>query len=132
MTFTDLQVAALVWRHQLEAFRQLLESANPDQVASLAFPALIDNPAATLVSIAAHLRLPIDQNAATQIAGGPVFSRNAKFAGESYDSKQRAADAADVEARHSAVLDQVIAWSRQLNFGTALELPLPHPLAIDG
>jgi hypothetical protein len=130
MTFTDLQVAALVWRHQLESFqRQLL--ARPDgRIASLDFRNLVDQPAATLEAVVQHLGLSHERTLLDDIANGPVFSHNAKFGDEAYDAGQRARDEASVTDQHAEALDQVEQWAQSLSLGTAFDLPLANPLAI--
>lgn len=128
MTFTDLQVAALVWRHQMELFQQTVTSNDNSRVATLDFRTLVDDPAPTLVAIARHLGLPHDRRMLEEIASGPVFRRNSKFADQAYDSAQRANDANAVEQQYGKALDHVEDWASQLNLGTALSLPLGNRL----
>jgi hypothetical protein len=130
MTFTDLQVAALVWRHQLELFERTLSGSEAEQVRSLDFRVLVAKPAQTLVAVAQHLDLPHDRQTLEEIASGPVFSRNAKFADQAYNIEQRASDAQAIEQQYGEVLDQVDAWARQMDLGTAFDLPLKNALSV--
>jgi len=126
MTFTDLQVAALVWRHQLERFQ--ISMSGQRTAASLEFHTLLDAPAATLAAVAVHLGLAHEHGLLASVVAGPVFGRDAKFASQAYDARQRAADAATVEAHHAEAVEQVIEWAQQVDLGTALKLPLPRSL----
>jgi hypothetical protein len=132
MTFTDLQVAALVWRHQLESFQRELLARPDSNIASLDFRSLVEHPAATLEAVARHLGLSHERSQLDDIANGPVFSRNAKFGDEAYDAGQRARDEASVAEQHAEALDQVEQWAQSLSLGTAFDLPLAKPLAIPG
>lgn len=132
MTFTDLQVAALVWRHQMELFQQTVTSGDSSRVATLDFRMLVDEPARTLIAVARHLGLAHDQHTLEEVASGPVFSRNSKFADQAYDNEQRSSDAHAIEQQHGEALDHVDDWARQLNLGTALSLPLGNRLNVPG
>ena len=130
MTFTDLQVATLVWRHQLESFQRELARRPGGTVASLDFRHLVERPAATLSAVTSHLRLPHSRVLLEEIATGTVFAQNSKFGDQSYDAQQRAADEASVAAQHAEALDQVQEWAATLSLGTDIQLPLPRPLDI--
>lgn len=132
MTFTDLQVAALVWRHQMELFQQTVAASNRNRVATLDFRTLIDDPAATLIAVAGHLGLPHDQHTLEEIANGPVFSRNSKFADQAYDSEQRASDAHAIEQQYGEALEHIDEWALALNLGTPISLPLGNRLDVPG
>ncbi len=132
MTFTDLQVAALVWRHQLEAFQRELVGRPDASVASLDFRHLVDRPAATVTAVAQHLRLPLSAEDVEQVTTGSVFARNAKFGDQAYDAEQRSKDESAVADQHSDALDDVEAWAATLNLGFDFELPLARALTIPG
>ena len=128
MTFTDLQVATLVWRHQLETFQRELTQRTGDNIVSLDFRKLLEEPAATLDAVARHLGLPHDRATLDDIARGPVFARNSKFSDRDYDAGQRARDEASLEQQHSDALKQIDEWARSLNLGTDFDLPLARRL----
>ncbi len=127
MSFTDLQVAAVVWRHQGEQFQRLLAGA---KAASLDFRVLLADPARTLKSAARHLRLPIADATLDATAQGDIFARNSKFADVKYDASQRDAEETALLERWSAEIDLITRWAGQLNLGGDLKLPLPKALAI--
>lgn len=132
MTFTDLQVAALVWRHQLELFGSIVSTCSANQVATLDFRTLIDDPAATLFAVARHLRLPLDRQTLDAVAVGPVFKRDSKFADRPYDTDQRASDAESVQLRYAEALEQIENWAQQLDLGSSVSLPLGNRLDTSG
>lgn len=128
MTFTDLQVATLVWRHQLEMFQRELTQRASENIASLDFRGLLETPAPTLEAVARHLGLPHDRALLDDIARGPVFSQNSKFSDRVYDAGQRARDEASLEQQHADALEQVYEWAGSLNLGIGFELPLARQL----
>jgi len=130
MTFTDLQVAALVWRHQLEWFQQTLVASPASQVASLNFQELVGSPATALGAVAAHLDLPHDARLLEEIATGPVFSHDAKFTDRAYDTGQRASEVGETELLYGEVLDQIEDWAQSMDLGTVFDLPLDNALAV--
>jgi hypothetical protein len=128
MTFTDLQVATLVWRHQLEMFQRELTQRASDNIASLDFRRLLEAPAATLEAVARHLGLPHDRAMLDDIACGPVFAQNSKFSDRVYDSGQRARDEASLEQQHADALEKIDEWAKSLNLGMGFDLPLARQL----
>lgn len=128
MGFTDLQVAALVWRHQMEAFAGALE--HDRALASLDFTALLDQPEAVLAAVSRHLKLRHGSDRIAAAASGPVFRENSKDAGEAYDPERRERDAAALEAAHAETLDLIEPWAQNLTLSRAASLPLPRPLDI--
>jgi hypothetical protein len=127
MGFTDLQVAAVVWRHQLEQFERWLASA---AAASLDFRVLLADPATTLKAAAKHLQLPIVDEALDATARSDIFARNSKFAGLKYDAATRDAEEAALLKRWSGEIDIITRWAAQVHLGTDVSLPLPKALAV--
>lgn len=125
---TDLQIAALVWRHQMESFTRLLSAPRADNLRSLDFRRLLDRPAETLKAANAHLALGADDDAIEAAATGPVFQKNAKFDDQNYDAGARAKDEADLVARHSEELAMIENWALSLKLTTDIPRELPSPL----
>tara|TARA_R110002096_G_scaffold377527_2_gene571357 strand:- start:261 stop:1319 length:1059 start_codon:yes stop_codon:yes gene_type:complete len=130
MGLTDLQVAAMIWRHQLELFTRELEQSRGNNPVSLDFRALLESPAECLAAVSRHLKLRHLPADLTQIANGPVFRQNSKDAQEEYDSARRDAEEAELDARHGETLDLIVPWAMGLNLGQAFDLPLPRPLTV--
>jgi len=126
ISFTDLQIAAVVWRHQMELFQRILAVAPSRQVASLDFKTLVNSPAPILTRVARHLRLPHTDANLALIAEGSVFKHNAKFADQAYNPNQRNEDAQAIETQYGETLDLIETWAGQLTLGTELKLPLTH------
>lgn len=128
MTFTDLQVATLVWRHQLEMFQRELKQRASNNIASLDFRRLLEAPAATLEAVARHLGLHHNRAMLDDIARGPVFAQDSKFSDRAYDAGQRARDEALLEQQHADALEQIDEWATSLNLGMGFDLPLARQL----
>ncbi|MBB5519682.1 hypothetical protein [Amphiplicatus metriothermophilus] len=130
MGFTDLQVAAVVWRHQIEQFAQLLAAAPAGaRIASLDFRRLLAGPARTLKAVSRALDLPISDEALEAAAAGEIFARNAKFADQTYDAAKREAEEKALRERWRAELDIIGRWAGQLHLGADARFPLPRALA---
>ena len=125
---TDLQIAALVWRHQMEMFARLLSAPGSDNLRSLDFRQLLERPAETLIAANKHLALGADDSAIEATAAGPVFQKNAKFDDQDYDAGAREKDEAELIARHSEELAMIEGWAMKLKFATDLPRILPSPL----
>ena len=125
---TDLQIAALVWRHQMEMFTRLLAAPGSEHLRSLDFRTLLDRPAETLIAANAHLRLGGDDGALKAAAVGPVFRTNSKFDDQDYDAGARARDEAALIARHEEELAMIENWALQLKLATDIPSALPRPL----
>ncbi len=125
---TDLQIAALVWRHQMELFMRLLSAPDSSNLRSLDFRRLLDRPFETLKAANTHLTLNADDAAIEAVATGPVFQKNAKFDDQRYDAGARAKDEADLVARHSEELAMIENWALSLKLATDLPREMPSPL----
>ena len=126
---TDLQIAALVWRHQMELFVRLLSAPDSNNLRSLDFRRLLDRPAETLKAANSHLALGAKDAAIEAAATGPVFQKNAKFDDQHYDAGARAKDEADLVARHSEELAMIENWALNLKLTTDLPREMPSPLS---
>ena len=126
MSFTDLQVAALVWRHQLEEFSRLLKAASG--AASLDFAALAANPDAVLRAVASHLSLPLNDRHIGGATAGAVFRTHSKFAGEQYDASKRRSENDAIASRYETELKIIEDWVRPINLGVDMSTPLSRAL----
>lgn len=120
MTFTDLQVAALVWRHQIEALQGVLEDAAAPRSIVLDGDAFLADPLAHLRRVRDGLGLGIPDAELAAIASGPLFQRNAKFDDQAYDSGARDAEARDIEAVWGDTLDLICQWAGSLELDRAV------------
>lgn len=128
MGLTDLQVAALVWRHQMEEFSSHLDA--DAGLASLDFKHLLAEPAPVLKAVSRQLKLRLTDAQIAAAATGPVFRENSKAADEAYDPKTRGQDEATLEAANRDTLDLIDPWAQNLTLRRTIALPLPRPLNI--
>jgi hypothetical protein len=126
--FTDLQIAALVWRQQMEMFSRLLGEHGNDNLRSLDFRILLDKTAETLVAANKHLGLGIPDGVLQKTANGPVFQKNSKFEDQQYDAGVRAKDEAELLARHGQEIDMIEQWAMNLKLKNEIPAAMPRPL----
>jgi len=130
VAFTDLQAAALVWRHQMELFQRTLATAPGNQVVSLDFKHLLKAPAPILSAVSQHLELQHKDSAIKTIAEGPIFDRNSKFADQAFNAGQRDEESSRIEEQDGETLDLIEHWAAQTSLGQALRMPLSRPLEV--
>jgi hypothetical protein len=128
MALTDLQAAALGWRHQLEEFDRLLAAAPAS--ASLDFASLLADPATLLAAASKALRLDLPPEALAA-ADGPVFRTDAKFSDRPFSAQTRESANADIESRHGAEIALIAAWAEQTRLSRDLKFPLAKALTRD-
>jgi hypothetical protein len=112
LRLTDLELAALVWRMQMDA----LEAASArlgDRARSLDCRLLMEDPGLVLPRIDAFLGLDLGAERHEQVADGPLFGRDAKRPGRAFDSRARAGELAQLRAHLGADLPAVVQWMEQ-------------------
>jgi hypothetical protein len=127
MALTDLQAAALVWRHEIEEFAGLLETA--PRAASLDYARFIASPAGCLRAASAALGLDLPAAALNEAAAGPVFRTDAKFPDRTFTAATRRAANEGLETRHAAELGLIEGWAMTTRLARDLDLPLGKALA---
>lgn len=126
MSFTDLQVAALVWRHQLEEFERMLQSS--PNAASLNFASLTASRDAVLRAVARHLSLPLNDQHIDGVMSGAVFQTHSKVAGEQYDAATRKGENEAIESRYENELKLIEDWIGPISLGVNMKPPLSRAL----
>jgi hypothetical protein len=120
---SDLQVAAVGWLAQQQAFAALLDWA-PGRTASLDSEALTRDPVAAVGAAMGHLGLVSDRDT---IAAHPALGRNSKSGAPfAAGDRQRDLDAAD--AAYGEEIDQVVGWAEVVARQANIPLVLPHAL----
>ncbi|WP_228383694.1 hypothetical protein [Sphingopyxis fribergensis] len=122
---SDLQVAAVGWLAQQQAFAALLAWA-PDRIASLDSETLTRAPAAAVAAAMDHLRLAGDRAA---IADHPALGRNSK-SGAPFAAGERQRDLAAAEAAYGEEIAQVVGWAEAVADQAGIPLALPAPLVV--
>lgn len=114
MLLTDLQVATLVWWHQIDNYVSALSARGSAPVGTLSAGAFLANPLASLTAVNEFARLRLPREMVIAAAEGQAFQRHSKFADLEYDSAQRAEERAEIEAQHGDAISLTLAWSSKL------------------
>lgn len=123
-TQSDLQIAALAWLQHQKQFARLLPEYG-DRLRTLDSRTLLSQREATLVAVAAHLRLPIAPEAVVERLQPGVFTEHSKRLGERYDPERRQREQHVAEAAHAGEIDMVVTWA------TAIARQFDVPLELD-
>lgn len=120
---SDLQVAAVGWLAQQQAFAALLDWA-PGRIASLDSETLTGAPVAAVVAAMDHLGLAGNRDA---IAAHPALRRNSK-SGAPFTAGERQADLAAAETAYGEEIEQVVGWASVIADQAHIPLMLPQAL----
>lgn len=120
---SDLQVAAVGWLAQQQAFAALLAWA-PGRIASLDSEVLTHDPVAAVAAAMDHFALSGDRAA---IAGHPALGRNSK-SGAPFAAGERQRDLAAAEAAYGEEIAQVVGWAEAVADQAGIPFTLPGPL----
>lgn len=107
LRLTDLELAALVWRMQMDA----LEAASArlgDRARTLNCRELLEDPHAVLPRIDAFLGLGLGRERLEAVASGPLFRRDAKQPGQAFDAVARDRERSLLRAQLGADLPVVL------------------------
>jgi hypothetical protein len=107
LRLTDLELAALVWRMQMDA----LETASArlgDRARSLDCKVLLDDPARALPLVDDFLGLGLGGKRLEAVAAGPLFRRDAKQPGQAFDARARSEARARLRAQLGDDLPEVL------------------------
>ncbi len=130
MTFTDLQIAALVWQHQVMFMTQTAGKA-PSLIRAIDGTRLPTDPAPYLTAANTFFKLGLSSSDIEGQASGPVFSRNSKFDDQSYDASIRKAEAETIRDTYAEAIEITLQWASGVNLGGPANF-LPAALLIDG
>ena len=109
LSLTDLQLAALVWRMQMD----ILEAASAalgSRARSLDCRLFLDDPGQVLTKLDAFLGLGLGPERLDAVVNGPLLDRDAKRPGKAYDSRSRTDAQAKVRAQLGTDLPAVLRW----------------------
>jgi hypothetical protein len=109
LSLTDLQLAALVWRMQMD----ILEAASAGlgcRARSLDCRLFLEDPGYVLTKLDAFLGLNLGPERLDAVVNGPLFNRDVKHPGRTYDSRSRAAAESRVRAQLGSDLPAVLRW----------------------
>lgn len=120
---SDLQVAAVGWLAQQQAFAALMDWA-PTRFASLDSETLTADPVRAVAAAMDHYGLSGDRDA---IPAHPALARNSK-SGAPFEAGERQRDLAAAEAAHGEEIAQVVGWAEAVADQAGIPLTLPQPL----
>lgn len=118
---TDLQIAAVGWLAQQQAFAALLQ-AYPGRLSSLTSTRLLVEPERTIAASFTHYGFQAEPEGMIAAVG-----RDSKT-GEAFDPRRFEAQRAAVRAAHEDELQKVEEWARHVAQTSAIPLDLPSPL----
>lgn len=114
MTLTDLQVASLVWRHQLEMFGFYHKN---QAISTLQDSRFLSDKRSGLALAVETLGLSHTSETIQAITEGDVFRRDVKFQDLSQSHEARVEAAQDIRGRYADDLQATLAWAQNLNLG---------------
>jgi hypothetical protein len=127
---SDLEVAAIAWHMQIDAFRRQWPQLGGDRAASLDCEAFLADPETALAKLDAFFGLGLGRDHIDRVLAGPLLKQHAKLPGYRYDARQRAEEKLIARRQLGKDLDRVMAWSREAY--PTLQTPLPNPLMMTG
>ncbi len=125
MLLTDIQVAALAWRQQLELFAEAAEHGG--EIRTLASDDFAGAPADALQAAFRFFDIDRPAGACATIATH-AFDRNAKRPAEAFDRLARERERAKTEADYSGSLEATLTWISAQRIARDLRLPLANAL----
>ena len=128
MALTDLQIASMVWRHQIEGFSRLLKSLKTDNVRSLDFRLFLSDRIETMNAVSRHFNFALPAADLESIAASDVFTSDSKSTGRRYDSTTRKREEDAQMADNAELLALISKWAHGVSLGGDVTLPLPKPL----
>lgn len=128
LALTDLQIAALVWRHQIELFNTALEASPAAQVRSLDFRMFLKNPVEALTAASEHLGFGGVASDYQSIVEGPLFNTDAKDGARTYNAQDRSDEEKQLMEQQSDALNLIEDWVFKLSLWPTTTRQLPKPL----
>lgn len=125
MLLTDIQVAALAWRQQLELFAEAAERGG--EVRTLASDDFARAPADALQAAFRFFDIELQSAACAKIATH-AFDRDAKQPMEAFDRLARERERAKTEADYSDSLEATVKWIGAQRIARDVRLPLANTL----
>ncbi|MEM9284407.1 MAG: hypothetical protein AAGA39_00855 [Pseudomonadota bacterium] len=129
IAFTDLQMATLVWRAQMELFSNLIERY-PDQVVTLTDREFLEHKGATLNKLCHHFHVDADESSIGAVVASDVFETNAKIADQRFNADAREEEAANIQAIFGEDIAIMNKWASQVRLKRDIEFPLPNRLLL--
>ncbi len=121
---TDLQLAALAWLSMQKMMVDAALRLGPQRAGSITTGQLMKDARETVAAVARHFRLDLDVDA--RLSDG-LMDRHAKT-GEPFNPERRAERIAEGLRAHSAEIEPVVDWARDIAQRAGIAWDLPYPL----
>jgi len=129
LQFTDLQIAALVWKQQMGLFMKLLGTTRPGQLRTLSSEVFRDARDAALAAAFQFFEIPVTASRFQQVVSGPVFQHDSK-SGTSMDNATIARRDGEIEEKYRDELAATLQWADATPIGGRINTPLPYALGL--
>lgn len=130
LTFTDLQITALVWIHQVQ-FMSGAAQRSSAMLRAMDGTKLPANPEPYLKAASDHFGLGWKSDDAKSQAESEIFARNSKFDDQSYDASIRRSEASAIKETYAESIDLTLRWAKSVNLGGNVQM-LPAPALVEG
>lgn len=125
---TDLQIAALVWYLQMDAYQKVLDKYTGANIRTLDCDMFLADPLITLTKLCELFDINVNMQILEEIVTGPVLSKYSKNGVRDYDASVRETEHARIVAQYRETIDGIIAWSDHIRPEGPVPLPLPRSL----
>ena len=126
---TDLQIAALVWKQQMNQFKQILSSTPAQQVRTLASDDFGAHREAALAETFKFFSVPLDAGQFAGVLSSAVFQQHSK-SGRSVDNQEIQQQNQAVADRHRDEIQATLQWAASTPLCGTIEVPLPNALLV--
>jgi hypothetical protein len=112
MTFTDLQVATLVWRHQMELFAMVKKTM--PSVTTMRDTEFLSDPEQALKISAKSLNLPHTLDHIGAAAKSSVFQQNVKFSEKTMNPSRKEEESNRIRMNYHQEIATTLEWAKTL------------------
>ncbi len=121
LTFTDLQIAALVWHHQVQHMTGSAQRGGSN-IRAIDGNKLPIDPTPYLAAATRFFDLGWTDSEVTAQATGSVFQHNSKFDDQSYDASIRASEAKNIRETYAEAIEVTLKWAANINLGGTIKM----------
>lgn len=128
LLLTDMQMAAFLWLQHQAQFARLARDLPAWRIATLRADTFVARPADALAAAARLFELPLSEDEAAAIAGGPIFQRHSKSSGASFDESAQKRNDALLKLAFGPEIEHAIEWGEAVAAEAGIPLELQAPL----
>ncbi len=127
LLLTDLQIATMVWRQQMELFVEMLTIAPDGQIATLSSEVFKNNQSKTLQSAFDFFEIQVSEDIVESIINGPVFQQHSK-SHKNVDNESIERQTLAVENKYQDEIEATLKWAEKFKIQFDVTLPLKNNL----